>query len=113
MRIYHEDCDIAMPREKDVLDELESIQPRTREKFIPTGSVILAKMWIDLVKISDTLGRILRVHYRVNGPKPTFENMNNSAEELRACKPQEFLKDSMNDLPLLKLHLFHVELFYE
>jgi hypothetical protein len=68
-------------------------------------------MWINLVKISATLGKILRIHYRVNGPKPTVEDVDTSTEELRHCKPQEVQKGNASGL--LLLHAYHVELFYE
>jgi len=68
-------------------------------------------MWINLVKISATLGSILSIHYRVNGPKPVVEDIDTSAEELRCCRPREVVKDDAS--PLLLLHAYHVELFYE
>lgn len=111
MRIHHEDCDVAMPGAEDILNNLDSIPLPTRGKFIPLESETLAKMWINLVEISATLGRILRIHYRVIGPKPVVEDINNYAEELRYCKPQQTLGDNASDL--LRLHAYHVELFYE
>lgn len=111
MRIHEEDCDITMPRFEDVVTELDAIGYPIREKFIPSDSEMLAKMWISLVEISATLGRILRIHYRVDGPKPTVEDINSSARDLQFCKPRDILGDSSS--VLAKLHAYHVELFYE
>ena len=111
MRIHHEDCDLPMPRAEDILTDLETIPLQIRGKFIPLESELLAKMWINLVEINAALGRILRLHYRIIGPKLDVQDVNNHAEELRCCKPQKVLKD--NASKLLRLHAYHVELFYE
>lgn len=111
MRIHHEDCDISEPGADDVLGNLAAIPDNTRRKFIPPGSEALAGMWVSLVKISDSLGKILRIHYRVSGPRPTFEDVDVSAQELRKCRPQFFFEDDTSDSVLL--HAYHVELFYE
>jgi hypothetical protein len=111
MRIHHDDCDIPLPRPEDLLSDLGAIPNQARTKFIPAESEVLAKMWISLVKISASLGKILRIHYRVNGSKPTVEDITASHEDLLSCKPREPLLDSASDL--LLLHGYHVELFYE
>jgi hypothetical protein len=111
MRIHHEDCDIPMATAEDILDNLRVIPTQTRDKFVPPESEMFSKMWINLVEISSTLGRILRIHYRVNGPKVVAEDIHNSAEDLRYCKPQGIHKSNASEL--LRLHAHHVELFYE
>jgi hypothetical protein len=111
MRIHPDDCDVPLPGYVDILNNLETIPIQTRDKFIPTESETLAKMWINLVKISATVGKILRIHYRVNGPKPTVEDIDTSTEELRYCRPQEVQRGNASGL--LLLHAYHVELFYE
>lgn len=111
MRIHHDDCDIPLPEPEDLLSNLRFIPGQTRAKFIPAESEILSKMWISLVKISASLGKILRIHYPVKGSKPSVEDITASHEDLLSCKPQEALTDSANDL--LLLHGYHVELFYE
>lgn len=111
MRIHHDDCDVPLPREEDILDNLEDISFETKSKYIPAESKELADMWINLVKISSSLGKILRIHYRVNGLKPTVGDINASSEELLPCKPRQTHKDNASEL--LLLHGFHVDLFYE
>jgi hypothetical protein len=111
MRIHHEDCDTPMPVAEDILDEITSISIQARDKFIPAGYEMLAKMWIRLLKISDTLGSILRIHYRVNGPEPTVYDIDKYAEELQDCSQQETLADNTSDI--LRLHAYQIELFYQ
>ncbi|KAE9376219.1 hypothetical protein N431DRAFT_404413 [Stipitochalara longipes BDJ] len=111
MRIHHDDCDVPLPRDEDIINNLETIPLDTKNKFIPIDSKALAGMWINLVEISSSLGKILRVHYRVSGLKPTIEDINASSEELRSHKPREAHRDSASEL--LLLHGYHVELFYE
>lgn len=111
MRIHHEDCDTPLPSSEDILNNLISIPTETRDKFIPSESNMLARMWINLVKISASLGTILRIHYRVNGPKQVPDDIEASAKELRDCKPREVL--GSNASHQLLLHAYHVELFFE
>jgi hypothetical protein len=111
MRIHHEDCDVPLPGPQDILNNIRAIPASTRIKFIPPESERLATMWITLVKISATLGKILRIHYRANSPKPVVEDIKASAEDLLDCKPQEFLNNDTSHLVLL--HAYHVELFYQ
>jgi hypothetical protein len=100
-----------MPGVDDVLKNLHNIPRQTSDKFIPQNSETLARMWVNLVEISHALGKILRIHYRVNDPNPTVGDVNNCAEELRHCKPAQRLHEDSDDL--LRLHAFHVDLFYE
>jgi hypothetical protein len=111
MRIHHDDCDVPMPTAEDIVNNLDTIPVHIRGKFVPAESEILSKMWINLVEISATLGHILRIHYRVNGPRPLVEDLHNSAEELRHCRLGETIQDNASDL--VRLHEYHVQLFYE
>jgi hypothetical protein len=111
MRIHDEDCDITMPLVDDILNELGTISVRARAQFVPADSEMLAQMWIRLVKISTSLGRILRVHYRVNGPNPDVEDIDKYAEELQDCAQREILSDNANDI--LLLNAYQLEMFYQ
>ena len=111
MRIHHEDCDVPMPTAEDILKNLDTIPTRIRGSFVPAESETLSKMWINLVEISATLGHILRIHYRVNGPKSIIEDIHHSAEGIQRCKPRGILKIDASDL--VRLHAYHVDLFYE
>ena len=71
MRIHDEDCDVPMPCAEDIFHELHAIDPEIRNVFVPNQSDLLAKTWIGLMKTSFHLGQILRIYYRVKGPKPS------------------------------------------
>ncbi|KAH8125632.1 hypothetical protein LI328DRAFT_151755 [Trichoderma asperelloides] len=111
MRIHSEDCDTPFPVVEDVLNELESVTSPGSAKFIPTDSRPLAEMWIRLVKICDTLGNILRVHYRVNGIVPTMAEIDKYAQELQALAQDEVVSgDSSEEL---SIHAHQIDLYYQ
>jgi hypothetical protein len=111
MRIHHEDCDIVMPELEDILSDIEAVSSEAKNKFIPPHWEMLGNMWLDLVKISATLGGILRVHYRANGPKPVGDDIDKCAEELQYCRPSTIPVNNTSNI--LRLHAYQLELFYE
>ena len=114
MRIHDDDCDVPMPIAEDVTNELEKIPSRVHNKFLPTESTELAKMWIRLVGISVSLGNILRTHYRPKGPRPGVEDIENCAAELRSFvkgHDTSVWNDSCD--VILRLHGYQLDLFYE
>lgn len=111
MRIHSEDCDAPMPVSADILDELEVVAFPAREKFIPSNSDVLASMWIRLVKISDTLGNILRIHYRANGPDPSIVDLDRYAKELRKFTRDDIAWDDGNEM--LCVHGYQLDLFHQ
>ncbi|KAM0444353.1 hypothetical protein ACHAO4_010252 [Trichoderma viride] len=111
MRIHGEDCDTPFPVVEDVLNELESVASPGSAKFIPTDSRALTEMWIRLVKICDTLGNIVRVHYRVNGIIPTMAEIDKYAKELQALAQDEVISgDSSEEL---SIHAYQIDLLYQ
>ncbi|KAM0263713.1 hypothetical protein ACHAQJ_001027 [Trichoderma viride] len=111
MRIHNEDCDVPIPVAEDVLNELESVAGPGRTKFIPADSTALAEMWIRLVRICDTLGNILRVHYRVNGIVPSIAEIDKYAQELQALAQDDVVSDGSSEG--LSIHAYQIELFYQ
>ncbi|KAH8705838.1 fungal-specific transcription factor domain-containing protein [Talaromyces proteolyticus] len=112
MRIHDEDCDLSIPIDNDVLHELQNLSSGAHGIFIPTDIIQLAGMWVQLVKISIAMGRVLRMHYRLNSPKPKAEDIDQLAIELFEFEPSE--SSSLYDLTdILLLHKYHLELFYQ
>lgn len=111
MRIHSEDCDTPMSVATDIMDELEAVALTARQRFIPSNSEVLASMWIRLVKISDTLGNILRIHYRANGPNPSMADLGRYAEELRNCASEDIPWSDGNEM--LCVHGYQLDLFYQ
>ncbi|KAJ5669034.1 hypothetical protein N7462_010104 [Penicillium macrosclerotiorum] len=112
MRIHDEDCDAIPPGVSDILLELREISPEARQRFIPSNEDQLAPMWVRLVGISSVLGRILRAHYRLNGPKPSVENVDELFATL--CEYQSSRTPGSYDInDTVLLHEYHLELFYQ
>jgi hypothetical protein len=111
MRIHNEDCDIPFPVAEDILNELESVAGPGRTKFISTDSRALAEMWIRLVRICDTLGNVLRVHYRVNGIVPSIAEIDKYAQELEALAQDDVVSDDSSEG--LSIHAYQIDLLYQ
>lgn len=111
MRIHNEDCDTPFPVVEDIMNELESVASSARSKFIPADARALAEMWIRLVRICDTLGNILRVHYRVNGVIPGIGEIDKYAQELQALAQDDVVSDGSSES--LSIHAYQIDLLYQ
>lgn len=111
MRIHNEDCDTPLPVVEDVMNELESVSGRARSNFVPVESRALAEMWIRLVRICDTLGNILRVHYRVNGVIPSITEIDRYAQELQALAQDDAVPVGSSDS--LSINGIQINLLYQ
>ncbi|CAK7199904.1 hypothetical protein SEUCBS139899_002591 [Sporothrix eucalyptigena] len=125
MRIHDEDCDVPLPVREDLeADFVEGLQLEEElggfHHLLPSRSQAsaLARMWLRMVTISALLGRIVRAHYRVQGPPPRREDIDNYERELQICASEDTSTDDGSDgtdnLPddHLLLHQYHVDLFY-
>lgn len=83
MRIHTEDCDASKPLATYVSDELRQLPCHVLEEYLPHDIDALCDMWCTLVTISDNLGGILRLHYRVTGPAPTRSQVEKYDQLLR------------------------------
>ena len=112
MRIHDEDYDAKLPVMSDVLDDFQNVSQEARRLFLPAELDQLAAIWISLVKISDTLGRILRTHYRLKGPKPTVEDIDALVNELYECQPT--VVSALHDTSdIVRVHDFHIQIFHQ
>lgn len=100
-----------MPVVQDVLAELESLTSRARAKFIPAEVHELTQMWLRLVQISDALGDVLRLHYRVGGPGPDAAEIDHLSRRLQSLTPNNAMTDLWDDN--LRIHAYQTELFYQ
>lgn len=121
MRIHDEDCDVPLPILDDFAGDLEAAADSSFQHLLPAGgaqaAAPLARLWLRLVSISALLGRIVRAHYRVQGPPPSLEDIDAFEKELRACGQEATVDvDMADDQPEmadhLRLHANHVDLFY-
>lgn len=123
VRIHDEDCDVPVPVLDDFAGDLEAAANPSFQHLLPAGgaqsATPLARMWLRLVSISALLGRIVRAHYRVQGPPPSLEDIDAFEKELRICGQSDVSADVdmvEDDHPEiadhLRLHANHVDLFY-
>ncbi|KAJ6022138.1 hypothetical protein N7540_007642 [Penicillium herquei] len=112
MRIHDEDCDAPFPWPDDVSRELQLLSAETRERFIPPDVHYLAGMWVQLVKTSSVLGRILRAHYRLKAPPPRTQEVDELVAELLECQPSP--PTAMYDVSdIARVHEYHLQIFYQ
>ncbi|KAJ5735782.1 uncharacterized protein N7483_000907 [Penicillium malachiteum] len=112
MRIHDEDCDAPFPWSDDVSHELQLLSAETRQRFIPPDVHYLAGMWVQLVKTSSVLGRILRAHYRLKAPPPRTQEVDELVAELLECQPSP--PTAMYDVSeIARVHEYHLQIFYQ
>ncbi|KFZ15702.1 hypothetical protein V502_05445 [Pseudogymnoascus sp. VKM F-4520 (FW-2644)] len=111
MRIQIEDCDTPMPTVNDVTKELEGISCPTTRSYLPNGPEKLAGLWVKLLRISDALGTMIRVFYRLKGTKADLKDMKKCEEEILQCALSSEEKGE-EDHTLL-FHVHQLQLFYE
>lgn len=111
MRIHREDCDVSMPTADDILLDLGQVSDDLRQKFIPLGYEALSLTWVRLVQISDVLGEILRAHYRVVGPRPVLDDIEQLAEHLERYALRNEMRESSSDCP--RVYAYQVELLFQ
>ncbi|KAJ5708971.1 hypothetical protein N7493_010305 [Penicillium malachiteum] len=112
MRIHDEDCDAPFPWPDDVSHEIQHLSAETRQRFIPPDVHYLAGMWVQLVKTSSVLGRILRAHYRLKAPPPRTQEVDELVTELLDCQPSP--PTAMYDVSdIARVHEYHLQIFYQ
>lgn len=111
MRVHDEDCDVPMPSRADIADEInQCVAPDLRKKYIPSNVDALSEMWVSLVEVSVILGRIMRIHYRVKGPKPSITDIEELATEL--FQLEESRSYIMDDQIITLIHSYHLEIYH-
>ncbi|OAA75124.1 Transcription factor [Akanthomyces lecanii RCEF 1005] len=110
MRIRNDSHDLLMPTHEDVHSELHQLKEQTFTNFISNDSSSMTEMWLRMVRISDGLGDVLQLHYRIKGPEPSMEEVDQLSHHLDELKLRDKL-DKYNDF--LKAHGLQIELLYE
>ena len=111
MRINLEDCETPMPCAEDVTKEVGLIPQSTKDKYLPTHTDRLACLWIQLLKISDILGTIIRIFYSTQRNKPNGTDMQRYEHEILQCALSDEEKGYEDSICLLHAH--QLRLFYE
>ena len=112
MRINLEDCDVSLPTESDISDDLDAILPEIKNRYIPFPSMVVGQLWCNLVDISVALGNILRTHYRIQGPSSNLGGIEISEKELASCAPVTLSEGDIGN-PCMRVFDHQVRLFYQ
>ncbi|KAK6371561.1 hypothetical protein LTS17_008812 [Exophiala oligosperma] len=86
MRINLEDCDVKFPSVEDLTVELEQLAPEVADRYLPHSMQQHAMIWVQLVRLSHVLGRILRIDYGLNGSASSEDDFRAHELELKACR---------------------------
>lgn len=111
MRIRNDSHDLSIPTRDDVLSELNEISTDIASRFIPKHSQRLTDMWLRMVQVSDVLGDVLQLHYRIKGPDPTEEEVNEMSRKIDEMRPNTDLNEQEDDA--LHIHGLQIELLYQ
>lgn len=69
MRINEDDCDVPKPTTEDILGDLK---PNTNwQTYIPSDLAKLSQIWVDLIRLSIILGRVLVMNYQPRKSTPS------------------------------------------
>ncbi|KAJ6789457.1 hypothetical protein PWT90_00258 [Aphanocladium album] len=110
MRIRNDSHDLSMPTRSDVLSELRQVDSQAFAKFISEDASSLTDMWLRMVQISDILGDVIQLHYRIKGPDPSMEEVNQISRQLEELKLGSALGEGGGDL---HIHGLQIELLYQ
>ena len=75
MRIHPGFCDAPIPTVDDVASDLQNLPASIQNKYMPVDQVTLARLWVDLVKLSKVLGDVIHTSYRLRKSLPSIEEV--------------------------------------
>ncbi|KAI5460766.1 fungal-specific transcription factor domain-containing protein [Mariannaea sp. PMI_226] len=111
MRIRTSECDLPAPSVSDITDEIETMDPATRCKYIPWEPTALARLWLRLVHISQALGSILERHNKVNESRPGVTEIQSCEQEIALCSMDSAELEYTD--PMMRLFASQLQLLYE
>ncbi|KAJ3497527.1 hypothetical protein NLG97_g1837 [Lecanicillium saksenae] len=110
MRIRNDSHDLSMPTHDDIMAELVPLGRQIISKFIPEDSTSLTAMWLRMVQISDTLGDVMQLHYRIKGPDPSMDEVDQVSRQLDDIKLGHILGEETDET---QVHGLQIELLYQ
>ncbi|TQW01066.1 C6 transcription factor [Cordyceps javanica] len=110
MRIRNDCHDLSMPSREDVVSELKEIPVGAFSKFIPKDASALTDMWLRMVRISNALGDVLQLHYRLRGPEPSREEVLQLSNQLEKLKAKDRFTERES---IILTHSLQVEMLYQ
>jgi hypothetical protein len=95
----------------DITDEIETMDPETRCKYILWEPTTFARLWLRLVHISKALGSILDWHNKVNEPRPGVTEIQSCEQEIALCE-MDSAELEYSD-PMMRLFASQLQLLHE
>ncbi|EXJ56333.1 uncharacterized protein A1O5_12600 [Cladophialophora psammophila CBS 110553] len=112
MRIDLEDCDVPMPEAEDITKELEQLPAGIAKKYMPAAIQEDAVIWVHLIKLSVSLGKILRKLYGKSAPNSESDDFQAYEAELEGCRLAKELETGNSYQPEL-LSKVQFEMLFE
>ncbi|KIW26225.1 uncharacterized protein PV07_09338 [Cladophialophora immunda] len=112
MRIRLDDCDVPMTTIEDVTHEWADIPRAQKDTYFPSGYPLLAECWVQFVKLTVVLGKVIAVHYSPNKLRPDRAAFQKCEDELRRCGQELHAIEERPDWDF-RLYRHHLHLFYE
>ena len=113
MRINSVHADTPKPDAKASEILYSELTDSQRRRYIPQDPENLFQLWDDLLSVTSVLSRILSVQHLAKRTLLTHSEVNGLERELRGHhKHLDCLRAGATD-PVLTLHMYHFELFFE
>ncbi|KAH8702404.1 fungal-specific transcription factor domain-containing protein [Talaromyces proteolyticus] len=113
MRINLADCNTSMPDSRDSNNLLSGITDEIRLKYLPDDCGYLLELWIELLRITSILSRILSVQQCVKRTLHTRVEVEEIERQLRAVHYRVDNLTSRSNSRIASLHLYHLEIYSE
>ena len=112
MRVDSEDCDVPIPKLNEVYgDELDETPANVRN-YLPSRTMELATLWINLLELGLLLERVLKRHYRPRSVTISPAQLEHEETAVLSCRDR-LLSLRIQDCPLLTLHAAHLTTYYK
>jgi hypothetical protein len=112
MRINLDDCDTPMVDASDCNELLVGIADHVREIYVPESIEELSESWVELLRLTVSLGNILSVYYRARPAQLPRTQLEETERQIRLCHHRKDHVTSSSSHTVL-LHTYHLELYLE
>lgn len=111
MRINLDDCDTPIPTLHDLMNDIAGSLDTSGGRLLYDDCLVLAKYWLNLLKLSILLGGVLANNYRP-ASKPTLQDI--ETQELNILNNSKEAQNYGRQCnPLLTLHWCHLKAYYK
>ncbi len=111
MRLDSQDFDLPLPTTEEVLGDGIQDVSSTAESFLPRSLSAMPMMFIDFLRLTLHLERILKTYYRPKSKPPTLEQLHDDEMSIFAFS-ELFNSPVCSQCPYVKLQASHVKTYY-